>query len=118
MTPDLTSVLARLLEFRDARDWKQFHSLKNLVAALAVEASELLELTQWKTAEDLERTSDDPALTSLFSKEIADVLIYLLLISEKLAIDPIQAAAAKIQENEERYPVEKSKGSAKKYSDR
>ena len=117
MAADINDLRTKILEFRDARDWRQFHSLKNLVSALSVEASELLELTQWKTAQELEGISKNTKLFSDLSKEIADVLIYLLLICEKLEIDPLQAAEDKIRENEKKYPVETSRGSSKKYSE-
>jgi NTP pyrophosphatase (non-canonical NTP hydrolase) len=117
MSSDVSVLLDRILRFRDARDWKQFHTLKNLAAALSVEAAELLELTQWKTLQELEGAHGNPKLLKLFEGEVADVLIYLLLISEKLGIDPVKAAGDKLLDNEERYPVEKSRGSAKKYSE-
>jgi hypothetical protein len=72
VSPDITALVAQLLEFRDARDWKQFHTLKNLVSALSVEAAELLELTQWKTTEELEAALNDQNLQVAFANEIAD----------------------------------------------
>jgi NTP pyrophosphatase (non-canonical NTP hydrolase) len=63
MAPEMNALLLRLLAFRDARDWKQFHTLKNLVSALSVEAAELLELAQWKTSEELEKELDDRNLS-------------------------------------------------------
>ncbi len=62
MSPDIAVLIRQIIEFRDARDWKQFHTLKNLASALSVEAAELLELTQWKTPEELEKTRDKAAL--------------------------------------------------------
>lgn len=117
MSPDLTALLARLVEFRDARDWKQFHTLKNLASALSVEAGELLELTQWKTPQELEAVHNNRDLLLALTKEAADVFIYLLLICEKLDIDPVVAASNKLLENEIKYPVEKSRGTARKYSE-
>jgi NTP pyrophosphatase (non-canonical NTP hydrolase) len=117
VSPDIAALVAQLLAFRDARDWKQFHTLKNLVSALSVEAAELLELTQWKTSEELEAALDDRDLKLAFAKEIADIFVYLLLTCEKLNIDPLVAVREKLIENEIKYPVEKSRGSAKKYSE-
>ena len=117
MSPDLTALLAQLLEFRDARDWKQFHTLKNLVSALSVEAGELLELTQWKTPQELEGIHNNQELLLALTQEAADVFIYLLLICEKLHVDPVEAARNKLLENERKYPVEKSRGTARKYSE-
>jgi NTP pyrophosphatase (non-canonical NTP hydrolase) len=117
MALDIGTLRQKIIEFRDHRDWKQFHSLKNLVPALCVEASELLELTQWKTADELKNAPNDAVILSEFKREIADVLIYLLLICDNLAIDPLKAAEEKLKENEQKYPIWKSKGSAKKYSE-
>lgn len=117
MTSSIQSITERLIEFRDERDWKQFHTLKNLASALSVEAAELLELTQWKSDKELESVKGDAADKQKFSSEIADVFAYLLLICEKLDIDPIAAAEAKIIENARKYPVDKSRGKATKYSD-
>jgi NTP pyrophosphatase (non-canonical NTP hydrolase) len=114
---ELRSLLHRIVEFRDARDWEQFHSLKNLAAALSVEVSEILEITQWRNEDELERAIGDEKLRSALASEVADVLIYLLLICERVGIDPISSAHSKIQLNEERYPVGKARGSAAKYTD-
>jgi NTP pyrophosphatase (non-canonical NTP hydrolase) len=114
--PELDSLVGQLLRFRDARDWKQFHTLKNLVAAFSVEASELLELTQWKSSEELERALGSAEMKRAFSSEAADVFIYLLLVCEKLGIDPILATYDKLIENENKYPTDKARGTAQKYS--
>jgi NTP pyrophosphatase (non-canonical NTP hydrolase) len=82
-----------------------------------VEAAELLELTQWKTAQELEGAKDDAIMIVRFSEEIADVFIYLLLISDKLGIDLLRATDNKLKENSRKYPVRKSRGSARKYSE-
>ena len=97
-----------LREFADARDWDQFHSPKNLAAALAVEAAELLEHYQWS------ETASDPAKVR---EELADVLLYLIRLADKLAIDLTAAARDKIVLNAKKYPVEKARGSARKYTD-
>jgi NTP pyrophosphatase (non-canonical NTP hydrolase) len=116
MPPEIKTLVVRLLQFRDARDWKQFHTLKNLVSALSVETGELLELTQWKSPEDLESAAENSELKLAFSREVADVFIYLLLVCEKLGIDPVVAAQEKLIENEKKYPVDKSRGTARKYN--
>jgi NTP pyrophosphatase (non-canonical NTP hydrolase) len=116
MSPEIADLVARLIEFRDARHWRQFHTVKNLASALSVEAAELLELTQWKTPEELDMLIlTDRNLNASFAEEIADVFIYLLLICERLKIDPVVAAEQKLQKNETRYPIEKSRGTARKY---
>lgn len=96
-------MVGRLVAFRDARDWSQFHTIKDLALSVCVEASELLELTQWKTEEELARLAEGEG-QDRFSDEIADVLIYLLLLCEKLQVDPLTAVAAKIDRNEKRFP--------------
>ena len=107
----------RLTDFRDARDWRQFHSLKDLVLSLNLEASELLELAQWKSEDDFEAAACRPPLKNRLEEECADVLLYLLLIAERAGIDLLAAANAKIDRNEEKYPVEKAKGNARKYTE-
>lgn len=116
-TPTLEKLTARLVEFRDARDWRQFHSLRNLILSANLEASELLELTQWKGDEAVERAAQgDVEFRAALAEECADVLLYLLLICERAGIDLAEAAVAKIDLNEKKYPVEKARGSAKKYT--
>jgi len=107
----------RLIAFRDARDWKRFHSLKNLMLSVSLEAAEILELAQWKDEADIEALAGDPEFRSALGQECADVLIYLLLICERAGIDLGQAAAAKIRLNSARYPVEKARGNARKYNE-
>ena len=113
----LNQLTDRLIAFRDERDWKRFHSLKNLILSVSLEAAELLELTQWKDEEAVETLVDDDAFRTALAEECADVLIYLLLISERAGIDLGQAALAKIELNARKYPVEKSRGNARKYTE-
>jgi len=111
---DLTD---RLIAFRDARDWRQFHSLKNLILSVGIEAAELAELTQWKEDDAVESAAADPAFRGRLAEEAADVLLYLLLIAERAGFDLAEAAAAKITVNDRKYPVEKSRGNARKYTE-
>ena len=104
----------QLRTFAAERDWDQFHSPKNLAAALAVEAAELLENFQWLT--DAQSLQLSPDALEAVRAEVADVLLYLVRISDKLGIDPIAAAHAKIALNAAKYPVEKSRGNSKKYT--
>jgi dCTP diphosphatase len=109
---DIPTLQARLREFAAERDWDQFHSPKNLTMALAGEAGELLEVFQWLTeAESSEPTDDDRARAA---EEIADIQIYLLRLADILGISLPAETQAKIDQNELRYPVDVSKGSAKK----
>ena len=108
--PDLTRAI---LEFRDQRDWQQFHSPKNLAISLSLEAAEILEHFQWTTP-----GAEIPPKKALeLEKEIGDVMIYLLLLASELKVDPLEAAAKKLKENAEKYPVEKAKGKATKYTE-
>jgi NTP pyrophosphatase (non-canonical NTP hydrolase) len=104
-----------LRAFAAARDWDQFHSPRNLATALAVEAAELLEPFQWLT--DEQSRNLPPATRAAVAEEIADVLLYLVRLADQLDIDLEQAAMGKIVRNAEKYPVEKAKGSSRKYSD-
>jgi len=113
----LAELTNRLIAFRDARDWRQFHSLKNLILSVSLESAELLELTQWKDDETVDSAVADPVFRDRLAEECADVLLYLLLIAERAGFDLTAAAAAKIETNEVKYPVEKSRGNARKYTD-
>ncbi len=115
-TNDLDILTRRLSAFRDARDWQQFHTLKDLIISLNLEAGELLELTQWKSSTSFEASLRDPAYKQHLQEECADVLNYLLMVADKAGIDLIKAAHEKIDANEKKYPVEKSRGNATKYS--
>ncbi len=114
---DLKALTAKLLAFRDARDWQQFHSLRNLITSLNLEAGELLELTQWRSDGEVEALPADPASHEALRDECADVLLYLLLIADKAGIDLIAAAEAKLAKNEAKYPVAKAYGSRAKYTE-
>lgn len=113
---DLDTIKHLLLRFRDERNWKQFHTLKNLIISLNLESAEVLELTQWKTDDELSRLKADNAFRQQLQDECADVLAYLLLIAEDCGFDLLQAAQDKIGKNAQRYPVELSYGSAEKYT--
>ena len=112
---DLESLRDQLRTFASDRDWDQFHSPKNLAAALAVETSELLEHFQWLTEAQSQQLP--PEALNEVRAEVADVLLYLIRISDKLGIDLIAAAKAKIVLNAEKYPVEKARGSSRKYTE-
>ena len=105
----------KLRKFAGARDWDQFHSPKNLAMALSVEASEIVETFQWLTEEESYNLTGD-RLENI-KNEIGDVLIYLIRLSDKLGIDPLAAANEKNEINKTKYPAQKVKGSAKKYTE-
>ena len=106
----MKALISKLIAFRDARDWKQFHDPKNLALALGIEASELNELFLWKKETDLETVNQEKV-----AEELADVMIYALLLCEHYGFDPQTIIADKIATNGKKYPVEKARGRADKY---
>jgi NTP pyrophosphatase (non-canonical NTP hydrolase) len=104
-----------LRQFAADRDWDQFHSPKNLAAALSVEAAELLERFQWLTEEQSRNLP--PGELAKVREELADVLNYLVRLADKLNVDLVEAARDKIKINAIKYPVDKARGSARKYSE-
>lgn len=112
---DLETLKKCLRGFAEERDWDQFHSPKNLAMALTVETSELLEHFQWVTEE--QSSNLPPEKLQQVREEIGDVLIYLTRLADKLGVDPLEAAAKKLEVNREKYPADKAKGSAKKYTE-
>ncbi len=105
----------KLKEFAQVRDWEQFHSPKNLTMALSVEASELLEHFQWMTEKESHNLTPKQLVSVAF--EMADIFIFLLRLSDQLDIDLLEMTKRKMEINENRYPVEKVKGSSKKYNE-
>jgi len=105
-----------LRDFARDRDWEQFHSPRNLISALNVEAGELLELFQWESENHVVDVNDLKTRQKI-EDEIADVFIYLLRIADKLDVSLEDVAFAKIVKNAEKYPVDKSKGKAVKYTE-
>ncbi|MFP6899476.1 MAG: nucleotide pyrophosphohydrolase [Opitutales bacterium] len=114
---ELPALVKQILAFRDERDWAQFHTPKNLAAALAVEAAELQELMLWKGEEEVDHLVSSKNGHAKLSDEIADVLIYALLFCDAAGIDPDAAVRIKLKKNAEKYPVDLAKGSAKKYTE-
>lgn len=105
-------IIKKLIKFRDEREWKQFHDSKNLALALSIEASELNELFLWKNGDEVEKINIEK-----LKEELADVLSYAFLLAEKHNLDIFDIVAEKIKKNNEKYPVEKAKGTAKKYDE-
>ncbi|MGC5563643.1 nucleotide pyrophosphohydrolase [Streptomyces sp. FR-108] len=103
---DVATLQRRLAAFAAARNWEPYHTPKNLVAALSVEASELVEIFQWLTPEESARVMDDPEKAPRVRDEVADVLAYLLQLCDVLGVDALAALDAKIDRNEVRFPVE------------
>ena len=115
MPDSLDDLASQLSRFAQARDWQQFHSPKNLASALIVEAGELLEHFQWLT--EAQSRALPPDKLHAVGAELADVLLYLVQLSSALGIDLLAAANAKLQVNEERYPVERAFGNHRKHDE-
>lgn len=115
MTDPLIELRDALRAFAAERDWDQFHSPRNLATALAVEAAELLEPFQWLTDEQSRHLT--PQARAAVEEELADVLLYLVRLADRLDVDLAAAARAKIGRNAAKYPADKAKGSARKYTE-
>ena len=102
--------------FTSERDWDQFHTVKNLISSISIEAAELSETVQWSNPTK-EEVIADPKLIESMSNELADVMVYCLRLCSVLNQDPVQIMHEKIKLNADKYPVEMVKGSSKKYSD-
>ncbi|OYU83803.1 MAG: nucleotide pyrophosphohydrolase [Flavobacterium sp. BFFFF2] len=102
-------IIKSLLNFRDERDWEQFHNPKDLALAISIESAELLELFLWKNAEE--------ANIEKVKEELADIFSFAFLLAEKYGFDVKEIVLDKIKKNGEKYPVNKSKGTAKKYDE-
>jgi len=102
----MEELIQRIKKFRDDRDWKQFHTPENLAKSIVIEAAELLENFQWNDQFDQTKVEE----------ELADVMNYCFLLADSLNIDMIQTMHQKIDANEKKYPIDKAKGSSKKYT--
>jgi NTP pyrophosphatase (non-canonical NTP hydrolase) len=106
---DIEEIIDVLVKFRNERDWEQFHNPKDLALAINIEAGELLELFLWKNAEEANKEK--------VKEELADVLAFSFLLANKYGFDVKQIVLDKIKQNGEKYPVDKAKGTAKKYDE-
>lgn len=109
------ALLHKLRKFRDEREWGQFHDVARLVRAVAVEAGELLDAVQWLTDEQINTQAIAAPLRDRLVEESADVLLCLLMLSDKLGFNLLEAAAQKMALNAEKYPVAKARGTSRKY---
>lgn len=112
----ISSLQAVLATFAEERDWVQFHTPKNLVMALSGEAGELAAEFQWLTPDQAAQVMSDPERAEAVRQEMADVFSYLLRLADVLEVDLEEALSAKVRINESRYPVEKARGNALKYT--
>ena len=109
---EIKDIITALVKFRDERDWAQFHDTKNLAVALSIEAAELNEIFLWKDVKESDLVDKEK-----IKEELADVFAYAFLLAEKQGLDVKQIVLDKIKRNGEKYPVDKAKGSAKKYNE-
>ena len=117
MPTTLAELTDRLIAFSEARDWRRFHDLKNLIVSVNLESAELLELTQWQDEAAVEARIGEPEFRAQLAEECADVLLYLLLIAERAGFELDAAAMEKMEINAQKYPVEKARGNARKYTE-
>lgn len=110
----INELTKKIVSFRDAREWKQFHNPKDVALSLLLEAAELLEHFQWKNKEEMEKYVK--VSKQEIGEELADVLYWVLLMSHDLKIDILDALTKKIRKNEKKYPVKKAKGKHTKYT--
>ena len=113
MSRNLDEIIAEIRQFRDERDWMQFHDPKSMAASIAIEAGELLEHFQWKNKEEAEEYAKTHR--EEIGDEMADVAAYLFELSDILGVDLLEAVHKKLQKNAAKYPVEKAKGVHTKY---
>ena len=106
---EINELIERIRKFRDERDWGQFHNSKDLSIGLSVEAAELNELFLWKGSKEVDKKR--------LSEELADVLIYALMLAEKNNLDVREIILSKLELNDKKYPVEKSRGKSNKYNE-
>jgi NTP pyrophosphatase (non-canonical NTP hydrolase) len=106
---DIEIITQELIKFRNARDWGQFHNSKDLALAINIEAGELLEAFLWKNAEDADKEK--------IKEELADIFSFAFLLAEKYGFDVKKIVLDKMEINDKKYPVEKAKGTAKKYNE-
>ncbi len=109
---DFKEIIDALIKFRNDRDWEQFHDSKNLATAISIEAAELNELFLWKTTEESEKVDIER-----IKEELADIFAFSFLLAEKHKLDIKKIILDKINQNNKKYPIDKAKGTAKKYNE-
>lgn len=112
---NVEKIIERIVNFRDARDWKQFHNPKDLALSMVLEAGEVMEHFQWKNTEEMEKHIKEHR--DEIGDELADVFYWVLLMSHDLKIDIFEAVDRKMKKNEEKYPEDKAKGRHNKYTE-
>ncbi len=111
----MDELIRAVLQFRDEREWRQFHNPKDLAVSIVLEAAELLERFQWKTPAEVEIALHEDVNRRRVGEEMADVLILLISLADAVGLDLVAVAKAKLRENAQKYPVERARGTARKY---
>ena len=114
---NINELKEKIKKFCDARDWDQYHDAKELAIALSIEASELLEIFRWKSPEEVKSLFENPKKKENIEDEMADILYFLVRMAQRYDIDLSEALDRKMEKNNNKYPVEKAKGSNKKYNE-
>jgi dCTP diphosphatase len=117
MPSEFEDLSNKIQDFSDARDWSQFHTIKNLILAVSAEVGELAEVIQWKSDEEVAAYLNTPEGKSKLSEEVADIAIYLLRICQQQKFNFVEILNEKMDSNSIKYPVDKSKGNARKYTE-
>ena len=113
---DIKELQNKVIEFRDKRDWAQYHNPKDLAISISLEAAELLEIFQWKDAGEVEAHKSDVETRRRVKEELGDILIYSLTLAQEFGLNPSDIILDKMQINDKKYPVEKVKGKSEKYT--
>jgi NTP pyrophosphatase (non-canonical NTP hydrolase) len=113
---NIQELQAKVIQFRDERDWAQYHNPKDLAISLSLEAAELLEVFQWKNAAQVETLKSDADIRDRVKEELGDIFIYALTMAHEFGLDPSEIVLQKLRVNEEKYPADKVKGRADKYT--
>ncbi len=114
---DIKDLQQKVIEFRDRRDWAKYHNPKDLAISISLEAAELLEIFQWKNSDEVDALKADEASLQKVKEELGDILIYSLTLSHEFKLDPSEIILDKILVNDKRYPADKVRGKAKKYTE-
>jgi NTP pyrophosphatase (non-canonical NTP hydrolase) len=113
---DMRDLQIKVIQFRDDRDWAQYHNPKDLAVSLSLEAAELLEIFQWKGNAEVEALKSETEVRKRIKEELGDIFIYALTMAHEFGLDPTEVVLHKVKVNEEKYPADRVKGKAEKYT--
>ena len=113
---DMRDLQTKVIQFRDERDWAQYHNPKDLAISLSLESAELLEVFQWKDAAQVDALKSDSKVRQRVREELGDIFIYALTLAHEFGLNPEDVILDKVRVNEEKYPADKVRGRADKYS--